>query len=236
MKMKKLHKIALSFTLALTMLLCSIIPVQAAFPVSLIPEAVFTLEPSSSIIQSEVIGYVPGKASSLKSSNTSVATVKQTKDSIRGGYNLIVQLKKSGKTTVSFKYKSKTYKKTVTVHKYSNPISSITIGNKKVSPSIFNADRSVNLKYSTYAGKKAKVTFKLKKNWQFAKQYCYTDTNATVFRGFQVLSSSGFPVSVKNGSTINLKNKNGISLSLDLENKVTGQRQGLSILFTDATL
>ena len=220
--MKKIWKKLLGITLALTMLLAAV-PVQAAGDYVSVPsKALHTLYAGTPASSKNCLCSVPAKVSSLKSSNTSVATVKQVKEN--WGQCIYYYPKKAGKTTVSFKYGSKTYKTVLTVLKYKNPISSITIGNTKISSSKFKSRNTYNLKYSTFANKKVKVNFKLKSGWQLTEQFSWNGSEIVSFRGFQyALNGWAKTDPAKNNSNITIKNGAGAFIMATAQNKSTGQ-------------
>lgn len=225
--MKKIWKKLLSITLTLVMLLAAI-PVQAADdPINLPATMTYSLEPNVSVSQKEYLCDVPAKVSSLQSSNPSVAIVRQTKTEDGRRY-VYLGLKKGGKTTISFKYNSKTYKTNVRVYNYYNPISSVTIGKTKIPASKFHYSNEYTLKYSDFADQKVKVTFRLKDGWLLSK----TPTSDGYFRGFDYfLNGWAKSESVKNGSYITIKGGEGAEFWVFATKKSTGQFAQIKILF-----
>ena len=107
----------------------------------------------------------------LKSSNKNVATVKKVSEQYRIG--VLITPKKTGKTTISFKFKhnNKTYsfKMVVTVKKYVNPFKSFKIGSSSFEEYLDSAEHTeainahVPLKKTL---KKQKLNFMLKPGWE----------------------------------------------------------------------
>lgn len=112
--------------------------------------------------------YKKPKASSiksLKSSNPSVAKPYiDTTGEIR-----VYFFKKPGKATISFKIGGQTLKTTLTVKKYSNPVSTFKIG-KKDFTSRFNSTTECNY-FHTAAMNNQKVTIKAAKGWKITSIY-----------------------------------------------------------------
>ena len=165
----------------------------SVFMLTMLPAQAATAEINNVSVNSKKVTmvYYPGNSSSsqigigqiwetnkntnlknLKSSNPSVVTVKTDKwkfdERAGGGYmtDIFAVAKKPGTATVSFKAGSGTYKVTVIVKKYQDPVSYIKIGSTKISASKFKSSRTYNLNYSKYANKKVKITFKAAKGWK----------------------------------------------------------------------
>ena len=75
--------------------------------------------------------------------------------------------KSAGKTVITTKVGNKTFKTNVTVYKYTNPISSIKIGNTAVSGSKLAKTDRLYLSYDKYVGKKLNLIFNVKKGWNY---------------------------------------------------------------------
>ena len=75
--------------------------------------------------------------------------------------------KSAGKTVITTKVGNKTFKTNVTVYKYTNPISSIKIGNIAVSGSKLAKTDRLYLSYDKYVGKKLNLIFNVKKGWNY---------------------------------------------------------------------
>lgn len=244
MNMKKTWKILISLVLILTMLF-GVIPVEAASALVDVPKTeTFTLYSSKDVgfgntKKNEVYLYsVPsGTVTNLKSSKTAVAAA--VKKTYNGAAFIYLKLKKAGKTTVSFKYKSKTYKITVTVQKYKNPVSSIKIGNTKLASSKFKTLSTQTLKYSSYANKKQKITISLAKGW---KLQSYETVNINEDTGeFTTKNISGFWYVQKgwqkssdiksNKSTITIKGGKGYTIEIPVVNTKTKQEEVINIIF-----
>lgn len=132
---------------------------------------------------------------------------------------ITAKCKKDGKANVTFKIKNKSYKIAVSVHKYKNPITSVTIGDKKISGSKFNKKDKYVLKYYSFKNKKMKIKMNLKKGW-FVDQVIFNNLDDKNH------------VKIKNGSTIKLRNDmKAALLFFYVQNEKTGQRGYLTILF-----
>jgi len=228
--MKTTWKKILAIALALTVLF-TILPVQAAEVQEIyVPDSTATtLYPSKDIDPhygtSKNRAYfcsVPKKASSLKSSNKAVATLKQESQKWNGQthYTLYLVSKKAGTTTVSFKCNGKTYKTKVTVRKYVNPIKSIKIGNTTIAGSMFKSASNRTISYAKFADKKVKVKINLAKGWELTKSY----VNGRFVGSFDCYQNGWAKSdSVKNGGTITIKGGSGYEITIAASNKKTGQ-------------
>lgn len=166
----------------------------------------------------EKVGYFnlrsKSKITSIKSSDTNVVYFDKASP-----YLVTVVGKKDGKANVSIKVKNKSYKIQVSVYKYKNPITSVTIGDKKISGSKFNEKDEHFLKYKSFKNKNIKFKINLKKDWFVDGISLYN-------------SSDGNGVEIKNGSKFKLKNDKKFAVMFCyLENKKTGQRGYLTIWF-----
>lgn len=173
----KLWKRLLGTGVFFFMLLClSLVPVSAQVYV---PKSVtvtlysakdknlgYTLSTSTDTTKnSNYLVSVDGKISSLKSGNTSIATVSTKKfDGVDATF-IYVKGRKAGTTYVSFKQGSKTYKTKVIVKKHTCPVSYITVGSKKLAASKFKTYSNCTLKYADYLNKKTKITVKPASGW-----------------------------------------------------------------------
>lgn len=159
------------------------------------------------------------KMKNLKSSNTAVATVSQRK--YRGSYYVDINLKKAGTTIVSFKEKSKTYRVKVIVKKYVNAVSSVKIGATTLPSSKFKSHAVINLNYSKFAKKKAKVTIKLKNGWELAgNSFWYFQKGWTQYS-----------INNKNKKKITIKGGKGFGIGFSAVNTSTGQMEQYRIQF-----
>lgn len=158
------------------------------------------------------IGYAEGEKVSAKSSNTKVATVK-----VQAGL-IILTPKKAGKTTITVKADGNSTKRTYTIYKYTNPISSVKIGKTTVSGKKFAKSALYTAKYSKYAGKKTAIKFNLKKGWKFVdigygkKNWQKSET-------------------IKNGQSIRISGGSGLGVCAYVQNKKTGQFETIALYF-----
>jgi len=170
--------------------------------------------------------YVPGKITNLKSNKTSVVKVSKTENTYSGTTSTSIYLtaKKAGTATVSFKYNGKTYKTKVTVKKYTNPVSSITIGSTKLSSSKFSSKSAVTLSYSKYAGKKVKVKATLKSGWKVSEEG---------WSGYIEYLQNGWMKSemLKNGKSLTISGGSGFFIRIPAYNSSTGQQENIYIYF-----
>lgn len=169
-------------------------------------------------------------AGNFKSSNSAVATLKQTASANPNfsGKLIYIVAKKAGTTTVSFKYNGKTYKTKVTVTKYINPVSSVTIGSTAYKASAFKSRSTLNLSYAKYANKKLKTTVKLAKGWKLQEYFI----NGKLQPAIEYVQSGWMrSEGVKNGSTIPVKGGKGFMISFTAVNSKTNQSVTIDLLF-----
>jgi len=131
--------------------------------------------------------------SRIKSSNTKVLTVK--KSSVKNSSGVEITAKKAGKAVVSFRAKkgknTYSYKCTVTVRKYTNPIKTLKLGNKNYRSQFANYDYfNLNSKKTV----KGKLTVSAAKGWKLKEIQLYN-------------SKTQKAKTIKNKSTVSLKNK-----------------------------
>lgn len=102
----------------------------------------------------------------VKSSNSAV--VKASKKTINQGVcNLVLKLKKPGKSTVSYTLAGDTCKLKVNVNKYVNPFKKIVVDGKNVTSKL-NKKNVITLSYKKYKGKNVTVTSKAKGKWNYS--------------------------------------------------------------------
>ncbi len=238
--MKKLMKSMWGILLAVLLLTASI-PVQAAQSNLDVPKTVEVIRYSPKDVNlggnvkknQKFLMVLPGKATKLKSSNPSIARLTQQKLKGSSAYYLYLNVKKTGKTTVSFRYKSKTYKVKVTAIKYENPVSSVQIGNTKLSASKFKTRSVYTAKYSRFANKKVKVTIKTAKGWELAPSVYFNGSTVKETRGF-FYTQKGWAKSssvIRNGRKITIKGGKGFGITFNARNKTTGQQETIDIVF-----
>lgn len=79
--------------------------------------------------------------------------------------------KKAGKTVVTIKYRSGsssvTEKQPFTVLKYTNPVSSVKLGNTEIAGSKFNKKDKINLSYAKFSKQNNALTVTAKKGWTY---------------------------------------------------------------------
>ncbi|MCD7735910.1 MAG: hypothetical protein LUI07_02920 [Lachnospiraceae bacterium] len=158
-----------------------------------------------------------GKVTGLKSNDTSI--VKIYKNTVDDGTEILLLPKKTGTTKVSFKVGNKKYTTKITVKKYVNPISSVTVGDTKISSSKFKTLSYANLKYADYKGKKVKVTFQLKSGWSLTSGY------------INVFYANSKTTSVKNGKKITISGGKGCALLVLVQKDSTGQTELINLNF-----
>ena len=73
--------------------------------------------------------------------------------------------KRAGKTVVTTKVGKKTFKTNVTVYKYTDPISSVKVGDTTISGSKFAKTDRIYHDYDKYAGKTINLKYNTKKDW-----------------------------------------------------------------------
>lgn len=174
-----------------------------------------------------VLAYIKGKKpANVKTSNASIGKVEIEKGEYSGApvYWIILNYRKYGTTTASFKCDGKTYKTKVLVHKYANPVSSIKVGNTTIKGSEFNDGNVGVLKKSKYVNKNVKVTINLKSGWKLIK----SPTNNK-----SKIAGVGYNGNVyKNGSKIKiLKDQSyaACTISFNMEHIKTGKRAKIII-------
>ena len=131
------------------------------------------------------------------SQSKKIGTVKATlKDSY--GYTCYKFIpKKAGKTVVTVKYRSGsssvTDKQPFTALKYTNPVSSIKLGNTEIAGSKFNKTDKINLSYAKFSKQNSAITVTAKKGWTYK--------GATIVnkKGKQISSTGVSSVKAKGG-------------------------------------
>lgn len=239
--MKKTWKKLLSFMLVLIMLFGAI-PVEAASSkLTDVPKAAsFTLYASKDTGfggNKKNVAYLysipSSKVSNIKSSKKTVATV--TKKTFYGSTFLYLNLKKAGKTNISFKYKSKTYNIAVTVQKYKNPIASVKIGKTTLASSKFKNTSSHTLKYSKYANKKQQIKITLAKGWKLEtfETFDLKTEDLKKVSGFYYSQKGWAKTSdiMSNKSSVTIKGGKGYTITIPVVNSKTGQKEQVDILF-----
>ncbi len=148
--------------------------------------------------------------SDANSSNTSVATTWVDSYDIGDGktiYVLKVQIKKTGKTKITYTFAGKKHTVTYIVKKYTNPLKSLKVGKK-------NYASLMNPKAIAHGGDTAsaaslndpftgKITIKLKKGWKIKKCWYYKPYNGGMkyFKnGAAIPKWNTLYIWVKNGS------------------------------------
>lgn len=229
-RVKKLFVVMLALTMLFTAL-----PVQAASSLEVPKSLNYTLYSSkdasnnASKTRKKSIVWVPSKVTSLKSSKKSVATVTQSKAAGSGRF-IYVNLKKAGTTTISFKYKSKTYKTKITVKKYVNPVSSVKIGSTTLSSSTFKNSSEASLKYSKFANKKVKVSVKLKPGWKLVRSMMQDGWVVSTGPYFDYALSGWLKsAQVRNNSKIKITGGKGAYIFFGAVNTKTNQYEDFAI-------
>lgn len=226
--MKKITKRILALVVAMTMLLAAVPVYAAPIYADMEKTKTITFYPSSADNKSmetlygeNSIGYVGGTSSiSLKSSNTSIATVTKRKVDDKM-YIVYVVAKKTGTVTVTMTVNKKKYTSKVTIKKYENPISSIKVGKTTFSGSKFNKNIKYNVKYSQFQNKNANVTVKLKSGWKV-----FNDGNLEYIR--KGWNKSEF---FKNGGRISIKGGSGFKVIFSAVNTKTNQVMHFCLYF-----
>ena len=182
----------------------------------------------------EFLTLLPAKATSLKSSNTSVVSVKQSKFNFgtQPSYSVSLTPKKAGTATVSLKYKGKTYKTKVTVKKYVNPVKSVSLGNTVISGSKFKSASEISLSYAKFAGKNLKTKVQLAKGWQLEKLFIYNGNpaNGSIKPAIEYLQKGWARTeSVANGSKIPVAGGKGFKIMFTATNTKTGVSEPITI-------
>ena len=133
--------------------------------------------------------------------------------------------KRAGKTVITTKVGNKTFKTNVTVYKYTDPISSVKIGDTTISGSKFAKTDRIYLSYDKYAGKKINLKFKTKKGW-----YC-------CYNILKDKDGNDIPTLVKQGDNGSFKGlyvhggKGNFIFSVVFENAKNQGAETLSIVF-----
>ena len=167
-------------------------------------------------VTDKLVGYVPVKSDAKQ---LSLATTKAKNVSVKVANPKIGKIvyedltfmklihfvpKRAGKTVVTTKVGKKTFKTNVTVYKYTDPISSVKVGDTTISGSKFAKTDKIYLSYDKYAGKNINIKFNTKKGWYS----CYTtvkdkkgnsvendiredDNNSNLFKGVRVQGGKG---------------------------------------------
>ncbi|MCC8066880.1 MAG: hypothetical protein LIO94_07240 [Clostridiales bacterium] len=216
---KHLWKRVCTCVLAL-MMLFSVLPMQAGAADVEVPESlVITLYSSKDVDTKKIEALTlveSGKVTSLKSTKTSV--VKISKNTLEdGSTEILLTPKKAGTATVSFKVDGKKYTTAITVKKYVNPVSSITIGSTKLKASKFKTISSATLNYSDFKGKKVKVKVTLKSGWKLLSGY------------INVFYANSESTAIKNNKSVKIKGGAGCALLMRIQNKKTGQIELISV-------
>ena len=128
-------------------------------------------------VTDKLVGYVPVKSDAKQ---LSLATTKAKNVSVKVANPKIGKIvyedltfmklihfvpKRAGKTVVTTKVGKKTFKTNVTVYKYTDPISSVKVGDTTISGSKFAKTDRIYLDYDKYAGKTINLKFNTKKDW-----------------------------------------------------------------------
>ena len=231
--MKKISKKLLSSLVAFSMILSMFAMTSVAtFAAENVPQTVTLIAYPKAA--PEFLASLSSKASSLKTSNASVVSVKQTK-SIYGSqayYTISLVPKKAGTATVSLKCKGKTYKTKVTVKKYVNPVKSVKIGTTSVIASKFNSSATTSLSYAKFAGKSVKTTVSLKSGWELEEFYIYKgDPSKGSMKPAIEYMQKGWmrSESVANGSKVPVKGGKGFKIMFTAKNTVSGVSERFTI-------
>lgn len=158
------------------------------------------------------IAYLGKGKVSVKSSNPKVATAKAKSQMLE------VVAKKPGKTTITVKKGSKSYRCKLTVAKYASPVSSIKIGKTTISGKKFNKNAYIYQKYSKYASKKVAINVKAKKGWKLL-ELSYGQRNWKKAKN------------IKNGSTVRVKGGAGFGVLACMQNTATQQIEFVIVLY-----
>ena len=179
--MKRISKkvLALVFSVALLLGILPTVPAEAA-AISLEPETIVMYQKNQECsIGFSNLSAANAKKSGVKSSNKKVARVTAVDNSeylYEDSFNkeshkhfgcyVRLKLKKAGTTVVTCKSGGKTYKRKVTVKKYVNPVSSVTITGVNKGKNIAGKTKKKN--YVNFKGVKcanSKITVVPKKGW-----------------------------------------------------------------------
>lgn len=191
--MKKGKHVILALVLALTFLMTDL----AAAPATVYAAGKPFVSKSITLMKGNEIGYGvvnsvrSDKILKLKSSNTNVVTVK--KAPFIDEWTILVNAKKAGSSTVTFKLKRKsgkvyTFKTKIRVYNYTNPVSKCSIGKTDYT-------KELNKKYMIALGEgnvqKGKINISMKKGYKLTGLYlCEHGT--------------GKAKKIKNGSSVTL--------------------------------
>ena len=226
---KKLGSVLLSFCLLISMVAMSSVSAWAA--TTDIPKSVTVIAYPEHEYQFFARSDV--KASSLKSSDRSVVSIKQEKGDY-GLYYFYLKAQKPGSASVSVKIAGKTYKSKVTVTKYVNPVKSVKVGSTSVSGSKFNSSSTVYLSYGKFANKKLKTTVELKKGWKLDSFYIFdaASSKGESVPGFEYfLKGKSEGIAVKNGGKVPVKGGKGFNILISAINQKSGVTEYLSVTF-----
>lgn len=150
----------------------------------------------------------------VKSSNPKVGTCIAEK--YEYGYSLYFKAKKIGTTVLTIKIGNDTKKVKATVAKYTNPVTSVKLGNATVSGSKFNKTQKTAVSYSKYANKKVKVNAIAKKGW--------------TVQNVEYLKKSWMKTErVRNGAKIPVNGGSGYRIMITLKNNKTGIEEMVEI-------
>lgn len=182
----------------------------------------------------EFLTSLSSKASALKTSNTSVVSVKQTKYTYgsQAYYRISLVPKKAGTTTVSLKCKGKTYKTKVTIKKYINPVKSVKIGTTSIASSKFNSSATTRLSYTKFGSKNVKTTVSLKSGWKLEELYIFKgDPRKGSMKPAIEYMQKGWmrSESVANGSKIPVKGGKGFKIMFTAKNTASGVNERFTI-------
>lgn len=234
--MKKISKKLLSFLLVFGMIISMFTMTSATVWAANenVPKSLTLVAyPKSS---TEFMTSLSAKATVLKSSNTSVVTVKQSKFSYgqEVSYSVSLTPKKAGTATISLKCKGKTYKTKVTVKKYVNPVKSIKIGTTAVAASKFNSTPEISLSYAKFAGKKVNTTVTLKNGWKLEEMYIYKGNNpmnGSMKPAVEYMQKGWMrSESVANGSKIPVAGGKGFKIMFTATNPSTGASERITMV------
>ena len=217
--MKKVCKKLMTIVMVTVMLLMTATPAFAGSNIGLyIPKNMtMTLYSKQSVknnpyANTSYIAYIENAKVSVKSSNPKVATAKAKSQMLE------VVAKKPGKTTITVKKGSKSYRCKLTVAKYASPVSSIKIGKTTISGKKFNKNAYIYQKYSKYAGKKVAINVKAKKGWKLL-ELSYGQRNWKKAKN------------IKNGSTVRVKGGAGFGVLACMQNTATQQIEFVIVLY-----
>lgn len=156
-----------------------------------------------------------GKITNIKSSKPSVAKASAGKDC------LVVKLKSTGKTKITFKYAKKKLSTTITVAKWVSPCKEFKIGKKDYAKN-FQKSGWYNL-YNQKKNKKETIKIVPKKGWKLVK-----------ISAGEIL---GDWKTIKNGSKVNLSLKNGgTGIFAFFKNVKTGEQLSFCFHYSNLSL